>query len=67
MGVAPVSWLALDELTATGVVVSRVFTLYYTPAMAATMVRSNGNRTLAIALPVGLLKLETRYETGKVM
>ena len=55
------SFLAVDQLSSTGVVVTRIFSLYFTPAMETTMVRSNGNRTLTVALPVALFKLETRY------
>ena len=53
-------WIAIDQLTSTGVVVN----LLYTLAMNMSMVRSNYNRTLTVTLPVGLFKLETRYGTG---
>ena len=62
MGAGADSGFAVDELSPTGALVTRILTLYYTPDTATTMVCSNGNLTLTLALPAGLLKLETRYE-----
>ena len=59
------SWLAVDELTPDGVVVIRVLTQYYTPETSTTMVCSNGNLTLTVALQAVLLKFETRYADDK--